>query len=130
MNVDDARTLNQGDEICILDGVGRVSIGTGASFEAGPFTNGSGPSAKWVVLVRIAANGKLSLYNLTDLALKPPVPRVGETWIHRIDGHTRTKYVDGVTDRHVVLKANSGRPDNRAHIMSIEDFVKDFRKKP
>lgn len=123
----EADELEFGDEMYVTDGVGRVLTDKVVSKLAGPFMDGH--SKKPVILVRNVEDQRVILYNLPDLVVKPPLPKEGETWVHRNDGVLRSRYVAGVTTNHVVLKASADRPDAKAHVLPISDFVRNFKRK-
>lgn len=119
----EGQRIDDGGEMLLTDGVGRVTNKVVTKL-AGPFRDGN----KYVMVVRYD-NGHVTLHNITDLVEKPPTPVEGDTWFHRVDGPSRSRYVAGVTSRHVVLKSDQGRPDNKAHVMALDEFVKAFQKK-
>lgn len=125
MLINEARELIEGSEVYLLDGVGNINKDSVYAYVAGPFADGPGNHA---LVVRNPKNKRILTYNLTDLAVKPSIPKVGEVWIHRLDGHMRTRYIDAVTDRYVVTKSAPNKPDSKAHLMTIDDFVSKFRK--
>lgn len=129
MEVTEVRKLSTGDELFVRDGVGRIIKDNVVTFLAGPFENGSGARRNWVAVVR-NSDGNVKTYNLGDLAVKPPVPKIGEIWIHRVEGFGRTRYIDDVTDRYVITKSDYSKPDSKAHLMSISDFVARFKRRP
>lgn len=127
MLFNEAEELEFGDEMYVTDGIGRTLTNKIVIKLAGPFTDGH--SSKPVMLVRNVEDARVILYNLPDLVVKPPLPKEGETWIHRVEGGLRSRYIAGVTTNHVVLKASKERPDSRAHAMPLDDFVKAFKRK-
>lgn len=99
----EADMLEFGDEMYVADGVGRPLTNKIVAKLAGPFTDGH--------------------------SKKPPMPKEGETWIHRVDGALRSRYVAGVTTNHVVLKASQERPDSKAHVIPLSDFVRTYKRR-
>lgn len=130
MQFTEAEELSSGDDVYLLDGVGRINKGCVVQFLAGPFQNGSGVGSGYVLVARNPQTLKVATYNLSDLAVKPVNPKVGQTWIHRVDGWSRTRYVDEVTERYVITKSDAGKPDGKAHLMTMDFFLSNFRKKP
>jgi len=129
MQIAEAEELNEGDEVYLLDGVGRINKESVVHYLAGPFKAGYSLSSSYVLVARNPRNSKAEVYNLSDLAAKPPVPKVGETWIHRVDGTLRTRYIDDVTERYVITKSDPGKPDSKAHLMTRDDLTTNFRRK-
>jgi len=127
MQVSEARELTEGSQVFLLDGVGRINKDSVYDFVAGPFVDGP---MNYALVVRNPKNQRILTYNIGDLAVKPPVPAVGEEWIHRVDGHSRLRYIDGVTDKYVITKTDRWKPNSKAHLMPLDDFVAKFRKKP
>lgn len=120
----DALELRDDAELFLTDGVGRTLTDNIVTKVAGPYYNGI--SGAGVMLVRYKRDQKLHLHNLSDLVVKPEQPVEGETWVRRDGGAWR--YVAAVTEAHVILKHDSGRPDNKAYLMTLNEFVRVYKK--
>jgi hypothetical protein len=120
----EAVELEEGAELFLTDGVGRTLTDHVVQKVSGPHLNGT--YANPVMLVSHSKDQKLTLHNLSDLVVKPPKPVQGETWFRRTDGASR--YVEAVTEPYVILKHDRGRPDSKAYLMTISDFLKTFKK--
>jgi hypothetical protein len=127
MLVSEARELTEGSQVYLINGVGAINKDSFYDYVAGPFVDGPDNMA---LVVRNPKNNRIVTHNLGDLAVKPPMPAVGEEWIHRVDGYSRVRYIDGVTDKYVITKTDRWKPDSKAHLLPINDFVTRFRKKP
>jgi hypothetical protein len=127
MEAKEARSLVTGDKLFLRDGVGRICKNAEVTFLAGPFEDTGTYGSKWVAIVR-TENGFVKPYNLDELVVKPPVPQVGEMWVHRTD-FNRSRYIDDVTERYVITKSDPGKPDVKAHLLPLADFVATFKKK-
>ena len=126
MQIQDFRKLVKNDELFVLDGGGNIIVNMVVKFLAGPFIDGDEREEKWIVVVRDDC-GFVMNYNASDLAIKPPTPEPGQTWVHRTD--YKARYVDGVTDRYVVLKSSAGRPDSTAFVLPLQEFVRIYTKR-
>jgi hypothetical protein len=122
---EEIRSLVTGDELFLLDGIGNKNPANVVTFVSGPHEDGMGVRRKWVALVRLK-DGKLGLYNTSDLAVKPPKPEEGETWVRHSD--MRHRYIAGVTKSFVILKGSAGQHNSRAHAMPMNDFLASYRK--
>lgn len=121
------RGLKYGDELYLLDGVGRRNPANVVTFVSGPHRNGTLRSARWIVLAR-CSDDTLKMYNTSDLRIKPVLPEAGQTW-QKTTGRTENRYVDSVVaNRYVILKSYSSRPDNAAHLMTMENFLGRYKK--
>lgn len=125
MQLQDFRELVQNDELFVRDGGGTIISSLVVKFLAGPFTDGAEGSGKWIAVVRDAYGFVLN-YNISDLAVKPPMPVQGETWVRRSD--QRQRYVAGVTDTFVIIKGSEGTHNSRAFVIELPGFLAGYRK--
>lgn len=122
MLFNEAVDLQPGDELFYGDGP-MVRPDT-IKYLAGPFDEGNGVRRVWKVAA-LSGDGILGFYSIQFLEKKPRIPVVGETWIRKSD--SRHRYVDGVTDKWVIVKQSQGAHNSRAYATLLEDFQKQFR---
>lgn len=114
----EAKELSVYDELWYNEPYKNIELVT---YLSGPFQD---TVAKvWVIVG--TQNGKLGFFKIRFLEVKPRIPVVGETWVKKSDGKSR--YVDGVTDKWVIVKGSAGTHDSRAFATTLDNFRKEFR---
>lgn len=112
----EALTLNDGDEVWYIVQGKKDSV---VKYLAGPFQEGK----VWKIAGNL--NGVLGYFDIQHLEAKPRIPVPGETWLKKSDG--RSRYVDAVTDKWVILKGHKASHDSRAVLMTVEFFRETYR---
>lgn len=114
----EAKELENGDEVWYSPPYKNVEVVT---YLAGPFEDRQ--SRSWLIVG--STEGVLGFFSIKFIEAKPRIPVIGETWAKKSDGKNR--YVDGVTDKWVIVKGSAGAHDSRAFAMLLDNFRKDFR---
>ncbi len=116
----DIQALNTGDEVWYFTAGQKDSV---VKYLSGPFEEGNGFRKVWKIAGNL--NGVLGFFDIKDLEPKPRIPVAGETWIKR--SNLRSRYVDTVTDKWVIIKGHKGTHDSRAVLMTLDFFRETYR---